>query len=100
MAHSPQLEMLVVSKPSSNRILPGWGLMKFSSLELAHGEYVAAHSKVIRDTAFSPRGDGTVLTAGMDRSCRLTSMASNSTVQMYVHVGSSHLLCVYHQHSL
>ena len=80
MAYDSHGGMLVASKPSSNQLLPGYGLMKYSTLELDHGEYVAAHSGVIRDAVFSPRGDGLVLTAGMDKTCRLTSMQSNSNV--------------------
>ena len=80
MACDPHVGMLVASKPSSNQLLPGYGLMKYSTLELGHGEYVAAHSGVIRDAVFSPRGDGLLLTAGMDKTCRLTSMQSNSNV--------------------
>ena len=80
MAHDASLGMLVVSKPSAHQILPGCGLMKYSTFDLAHGEYVAAHTGVIRDAVFSPRGDGLVLTASMDKSCRLTSLHSNSNV--------------------
>ena len=82
MAHDSGLGMLVASKPSSNRLLPGYGLMKYSTLELGHGEYVGVHASAVRDVVFSPRGDGMVLTAGMDKTCRLTSMQSNATVQV------------------
>lgn len=80
LAHDPHLGILVVSKPTGNQILPGYGLMKYSTLELGRGEYVAAHAGVIRDAVFSPQGDGLVLTAGMDKTCRITSMHSNSNV--------------------
>ena len=81
LAHDPSLNILVVSKPSSNQLLPGYGLMKYDTLDLgSHGQYVAAHTGVIRDAVFSPRGDGLVLTAGMDKTCRLTSIHSNSNV--------------------
>lgn len=80
IAHDPHLGMLVVSKSISTQLLPGYGLMKYSTLELGRGEYVAAHVGVIRDAVFSPQGDGLVLTAGMDKTCRLTSMNSNSNV--------------------
>ena len=80
LAHDPTLGVLVVSKPSAHQILPGVGLMKYSTLDRSHGEYVAAHTGVIRDAVFSPRGDGLVLTASMDKSCRLTSLNSNSNV--------------------
>ena len=81
MDYDPALGMLVASKPSSNQLLPGYGLMKYSTLELGQGEYVSVHSGVVRDVSFSPWGDGLVLTAGMDRTCRLTSMNSNAIVQ-------------------
>lgn len=80
LAHDPSLNMLVVSLPFSNQLLPAYGLMKFNTLDMGHGQYVAAHTGVIRDAVFSPRGDGLVLTAGMDKTCRITSMASNSNV--------------------
>ena len=83
MAHSSQLGMLVVSKPSNNHILPGYGVMKYSTLDFGHGEYMPVHSRGIRDIVFSPRGDSTLLTAGLDNTCRLTSLTSNSIVQRY-----------------
>ena len=54
--------------------------MKYSTLDLSHSEYLPVHSGVIRDTVFSPQGDGLVLTASMDRTCKLTSVHSNSNV--------------------
>lgn len=80
LAHDPSLGVLVASKPSAHQILPGCGLMKYSTLDLGHGEYVATHTGVIRDAVFSPLGDGLVLTASKDKSCRLTSLHSNSNV--------------------
>ena len=82
LAHDPHHGLLVASKPSSVQLLPGYGLMKYSTMEMGRGEYVPVHSGVIRDAVFSPRGEGLVLTAGMDKTCRLTSMSSNSNVQM------------------
>ena len=82
LGHDPSLNMLVVSLPFSNQLLPGYGLMKYDTLDMGHGQYVAAHNGVIRDVVFSPRGDGLVLTAGMDKTCRITSMHSNSNVLM------------------
>ena len=51
---------------------------------MRHSEYVGVHSGVIRDVSFSPRGDGMVLTASMDKSVRLTSMQANAIVQRSV----------------
>ena len=42
------------------------------------------HSGIVRDVAFSPKGDGMVLTAGVDKTAKLTSMHSNTVVQRYV----------------
>ena len=80
LAHDASLNILVASKPSSNHLLPGYGLMKYNTLDLGHGEYVAAHGGVIRDAEFNPVGNGLVLTASMDKTCRLTSIHSNSNV--------------------
>ena len=56
-----------------------------STVDLHHNEYVPIHSAsgVIRDVAFSPRGDGMVLTASTDKTIKLTSTQSNSVVQRY-----------------
>ena len=53
-------------------------------MDLRHSEYVGVHNGVIRDVCFSPRGDGMVLTASMDKSIRLTSMQANAMVQRSV----------------
>ena len=53
-------------------------------MDLRQSEYVGVHSGVIRDVCFSPRGDGMVLTASMDKSIRLTSMQANAMVQRSV----------------
>jgi len=68
----------------SHYIIVALLLLQLSTLELRHSEYVGVHSGNVRDVVFSPRGDGMVLTAGMDRSAKLTSMQSNTVVQRYV----------------
>lgn len=75
--------MLVVSKPSPNNLFPGYGIVKVSSLDSKHCEFVRIHQKPLRDVAFSCRGDGLLLTAGMDKTVRVTSMLSNAVVQTY-----------------
>ncbi len=57
--------------------------MQVSILEPRYSEYVSLHAGIIRDVAFSPKGDETVATAGVDRLLKLTSMHSNTTVQYY-----------------
>ena len=53
-------------------------------LDTRHTEYMGIHSRPIRDVAVSPQGDGMVLTAGMDKTAKLTSIHANSVVQTYV----------------
>lgn len=55
-----------------------------SLLDPRHTEYVPVHEAAIKDVHFSPRGDGLVLTAGMDKTLRITSVQSNCVVQTYV----------------
>lgn len=83
MANDPILGMLVASKPSSNQLFPGWGLTKVSLMDLKPSEFVRIHENCIRDVHFSPRGDGLTVTAGMDKTMKLTSMHSNNVVQSY-----------------
>ena len=80
-AFDSSASMLVVSKPSSNQLLPGFGLLKVSGLELRSSEFVSIHQGVLRDVVFGPEGDGLVLTAAMDKTMKLTSMVSNTVVQ-------------------
>ncbi|XP_078366102.1 E3 ubiquitin-protein ligase rfwd3.S-like isoform X1 [Oculina patagonica] len=75
--------VLVVSKPSPNQLFPGFGVVKVSSLDSKHCEYVRIHQKAVRDVAFNCRGDGLLLTASMDKTVRVTSMLSNTVVQTY-----------------
>lgn len=106
MAYDHFQGMIVVSKPSNSSLVPAFGLAKvqhrvwfvlssykvhvtvmllqLSIVDLRHNEYVGVHSGVIRDVAFSPRGDSMLLTASMDKSVRLTSMLSNAVVQRSV----------------
>ncbi|XP_068709134.1 E3 ubiquitin-protein ligase rfwd3.S-like [Montipora capricornis] len=75
--------VLVVSKPSPNQLFPGFGVVKVSSLDSKHCEFVQIHQKPLRDVAFSCRGDGLLLTAAMDKTVRVTSILSNTVVQTY-----------------
>ncbi|PFX34109.1 E3 ubiquitin-protein ligase RFWD3-like [Stylophora pistillata] len=75
--------VLVVSKPSPNQLFPGFGIVKVSSLDSKHCEFVRIHQKAVRDVAFNNRGDGLLLTASMDKTVRVTSMLSNTVVQTY-----------------
>ena len=61
-----------------------FSLSQLSTVDLRHSEYVGIHGDVIRGVAFSPSGDGMLLTASMDKSIKLTSMHANSEVQRSV----------------
>ncbi|EDO47854.1 predicted protein, partial [Nematostella vectensis] len=83
MAFDEHHALLVVSKPSPNQLFPGYGVVKVSSLDVKHSEFVRIHQKPIRDACFSCQGDGLLLTAGMDKTIQITSMLSNTVVQTY-----------------
>ena len=53
-------------------------------MTLRMSEFVPVHTGAIRDVLFSTRGDGLVLTVGVDKTLKLTSMHSNTVVQKYV----------------
>lgn len=55
--------------------------MQLSTLDLHCSEYVAIHKGALRDMSFSPRDSGMLLTVGVDKAAKLSSMHSNATVQ-------------------
>ena len=67
-----------MSKPSTNRLLPGYGLQKVSAVDLRCNEFVSTQQSCIRDAQFSPEGQGLVLTTSMDKALNITSMVSNT----------------------
>lgn len=84
MAHSQFLGTIAVSQPSSVALFPGFGIKKISSLDLKTTEYVTLHSKAIRNVCFHPTyHDGVLLSCSLDKTVKLTSMISNTIVQVY-----------------
>ncbi|XP_034281435.1 E3 ubiquitin-protein ligase RFWD3 [Pantherophis guttatus] len=84
MAYCDPLSCLVVSQPSpQSTLLPGYGIKMMSAVNLKSSQYVPIHSKQIRGLAFSNRADGLLLSASLDHTLRLTSLATNSVVQTY-----------------
>ncbi|KAJ8021952.1 E3 ubiquitin-protein ligase RFWD3 [Holothuria leucospilota] len=74
---------LVASVPSSNQILfQGFGVKKIGVLNW-HNQYLPIHSKPIRGMSFNGRNDGLLLTGSMDKTLKITSLASNTVVQSY-----------------
>ncbi|XP_070809100.1 E3 ubiquitin-protein ligase RFWD3 [Pituophis catenifer annectens] len=84
MAYCDPLSCLVVSQPSpQSTLLPGYGIKMMSAVNLKSSQYVPIHSKQIRGLAFSNRADGLLLSASLDHTLRLTSLATNNVVQTY-----------------
>ncbi|XP_026535927.1 E3 ubiquitin-protein ligase RFWD3 isoform X2 [Notechis scutatus] len=84
MAYCDPLSCLVVSQPSpQSTLLPGYGIKMMSAVNLKSSQYVPIHSKQIRGLSFSNRADGLLLSASLDHTLRLTSLATNTVVQTY-----------------
>lgn len=57
---------------------------QISALELKVSEFIGIHKATLRDASFSPQSQGVVLTVGVDKFAKLTSLQSNHTVQRYI----------------
>ncbi|XP_050167424.1 E3 ubiquitin-protein ligase RFWD3 isoform X1 [Myiozetetes cayanensis] len=84
MAYCDFLSCLVVSQPSpQSTFIPGCGVKMMSLANMKSTQYVPIHSKQIRGLAFGTRADGLLLSAALDGTLRLTSLATNTVVQTY-----------------
>ncbi|NWT03641.1 RFWD3 ligase, partial [Mionectes macconnelli] len=84
MAYCDSMSCLVVSQPSpQSTFIPGCGVKMISLANLKSSQYVPIHSKQIRGLAFSTRADGLLLSAALDGTLKLTSLATNTVVQTY-----------------
>ncbi|NXT63875.1 RFWD3 ligase, partial [Chaetops frenatus] len=84
MAYCDSLNCLVVSQPSpQSTFIPGCGVKMMSLANLKSSQYIPIHSKQIRGLAFSTRADGLLLSAALDSTLKLTSLATNTVVQTY-----------------
>lgn len=87
MAYCDSLGCLVVSQPSpQSTFIPGCGVKMVSVANLKSSQYIPIHSKQIRGLAFGGRADGLLLSAALDNTLKLTSLATNTVVQTY-HTG-------------
>ena len=78
----PHSGMIAVSKKledSSNQ----YGVLKISSIEGSHHEFVSLHLNQIRDIAFDPHGNSTLLSCSRNKDIKLSSLKSNNTVITY-----------------
>ncbi|XP_009881459.1 PREDICTED: E3 ubiquitin-protein ligase RFWD3 [Charadrius vociferus] len=84
MAYCDSLSCLVVSQPSpQSTFIPGCGVKMMSVANLKSSQYIPIHSKQIRGLAFGGRADGLLLSAALDSTLKLTSLATNTVVQTY-----------------
>ncbi|NXH40226.1 RFWD3 ligase, partial [Dicaeum eximium] len=84
MAYCDSLSCLVVSQPSpESTFIPGCGVKMISMANLRSSQYIPIHSKQIRGLAFGTRPDGLLLSAALDNTLKLTSLATNTVVQTY-----------------
>ncbi|XP_030313915.1 LOW QUALITY PROTEIN: E3 ubiquitin-protein ligase RFWD3 [Calypte anna] len=84
MAYCDSLSCLVVSQPSpQSTFIPGCGVKMMSVANLKSSQYIPIHSKQIRGLAFGSRADGLLLSAALDNTIKLTSLATNTVVQTY-----------------
>ncbi|KAM6118014.1 E3 ubiquitin-protein ligase RFWD3 [Pterocles gutturalis] len=84
MAYCDSLGCLVVSQPSpQSTFIPGCGVKMMSVANLKSSQYIPIHSKQIRGLAFGSRADGLLLSAALDNTLKLTSLATNTVVQTY-----------------
>ncbi|NXT86691.1 RFWD3 ligase, partial [Anhinga rufa] len=84
MAYCDSLSCLVVSQPSpQSTFIPGCGVKMMSVANLKSSQYIPIHSKQIRGLAFGSRADGLLLSAALDSTLKLTSLATNTVVQTY-----------------
>ncbi|NXL81793.1 RFWD3 ligase, partial [Leptocoma aspasia] len=84
MAYCDSLSCLVVSQPSpESTFIPGCGVKMISLANLRSSQYIPIHSKQIRGLALGARADGLLLSAALDNTLKLTSLATNTVVQTY-----------------
>ncbi|NXC21047.1 RFWD3 ligase, partial [Corythaeola cristata] len=84
MAYCDSLSCLVVSQSSpQSTFIPGCGVKMISLANMKSSQYVPIHSKQIRGLAFGNRADGLLLSAALDNTLKLTSLATNTVVQTY-----------------
>lgn len=84
MAYNHYTGALCISQPSSNALFPGFGIKKLNSLDFKTSQYIAVHSKPIRDIAFQCHATTPyMLTCSVDKTVKVSSLNSNTVVQTY-----------------
>ena len=74
--------IIAVAKSSEEN--PGrFGILKISSLDVNHHEFVYLHDNTIRDVAFDPHGNTRVLSCSRSKELKMTCLKSNTTLVTY-----------------
>ena len=61
-------------------------VFQISAMDFKTSQYLTIHSKAIRDVCFHPLvDDGILLSCGLDKTVKMTSVMSNAVVQTYVY---------------
>ncbi|KAI1235473.1 hypothetical protein IHE44_0002338 [Lamprotornis superbus] len=77
-------KVFLVSQTGNCRVMAYCCGVKMMSLaNLKSSQYIPIHSKQIRGLAFGTRADGLLLSAALDSTLKLTSLATNTVVQTY-----------------
>ena len=84
MTYWDALSCLVMSWHSPEvSFLPGFDVKMLSTVNLKSSQYIPMHGKQIRGLAFSSGSKGLLLSASLDSTVNLTSLETNTVVQMY-----------------
>lgn len=82
LGYSSLSEVIAVSQPNPNQSLfPGFGVKKVF-LKDFKTDFICIHSKAIKDLQVNAY-DGTILTASLDKTVKLTSLLSKSVIMSY-----------------
>ncbi|XP_063677285.1 E3 ubiquitin-protein ligase RFWD3-like [Bolinopsis microptera] len=81
--HSDPFSGLIAVSKKFEDTLNQYGVLKISSIDSCHHEFVGLHLNQIRDVAFDPHGNTTLLSCSKNKDIKLTCMKSNNTVITY-----------------
>jgi len=78
----PYTGMIAISKKFEDA-QNQYGVLKVSSIDASHHEFVHLHSNQIRDISFDPFGNTTLLSCSKSKNVKITCLKSNNTVVTY-----------------
>ncbi|KAM3870203.1 E3 ubiquitin-protein ligase rfwd3.L [Diretmus argenteus] len=84
LSYCQPLSCLLASQPSPHTtLLPGCGVKKVSVVNMKACQYIPIHLKQIRGLSFNSQNDTLLLSAALDNTVKLTSLLTNTVVQVY-----------------